>query len=101
MPAASMPSVCADHTSPLRRNLSVFIDEKVDVIGHAADTLRSSTESSHGTSEIFMQACPPFGRNDRFSAFRGEDDVIEKVGVGRGHGQRWLASLPGCMDFYG
>lgn len=68
--------------------------QQMHMIGHAADTLRESTQPSHGAAEVFMQSVPPRGVDERHSIFGGKNDVVVQGKKRRGHSDAGLlASL--------
>src|SRR5690606_17831064 len=69
--------------------------QKMDVIRDSTDSLRQRIESLHHSAEIGMEFGSPGCADGRLPVLRREDQVIMKTGVGRGHGGRWLAPLPG------
>jgi hypothetical protein len=71
-------------------------NEKMDVIRHATRALRHAIQTTNGTSEILVQARPPFRRDEGFPVLRGEDKVVEERGVRGCHVRGVLAPLPGC-----
>ena len=75
-------------------------DEQVDMISNAANALREPAQPRHRASEVFVQAVPPRGINQRQAVLRGKDDVVVQREKRRGHGFAGrLASLrdAGCL----
>ncbi len=61
-------------------------DEQVNMIPHATDTLRSPAQTADGTADVIVKARPQFQCDPWFAVFCREDDMIEEIGVRRGHG---------------
>ena len=71
-------------------------DEQVNMIRHATDTLRNPTQTTHGTAHVFMQPRPPFRSDPRFAIFCREDDVVQEIGMSRGHAVNGLHPVRGA-----
>lgn len=79
--------------------------QQVHVVGHPANTLREPAQPRHRASEVFVQAVPPHGINQRQAVLRGKDDVVVQREKRRGHGfvdqlaslrdAEWLCNLSG------
>ncbi len=68
----------------------------MNVIRHAANSLRMRVQPIDDASEIGMKLVPPFLGKNRLAVFRGEDEMVVQAGMSGRHGRRWLAPLPGC-----
>src|SRR4051812_25066860 len=66
-------------------NESLSGRQKVDMIGHAADALRSSTEARHGPSQILVKARAPFRRDDSFAILRRKHQMVMEAQIGGSH----------------
>ncbi len=70
----------AQHVCQTVRSLQA--DEQMHVVGGAADALRETTETRYCAAQIFVQACPPGGRDQRFSVLRCEHQMVMNAEIG-------------------
>ena len=66
--------------------------DDVDVIVHAADGEGFCAELAEAAAEVGMEAFLPFGEDERFAVFRGEDEVGVERGVGGTHDAGFIRS---------
>ena len=71
-------------------------DQKVNVIRDTTDSLRKCVETFDDAAEVGMEFVAPGRGNHRFAVLRRKDQMVMKAGMGRRHGECWLAPLPGC-----
>ena len=73
-------------THDVRQTMSRFqADQKVDMIGHAADALRKSTEARNDSSQILVHARTPFRRDDGLAIPRRKDEMVMEAQIGGSH----------------
>ena len=60
--------------------------EKVGVVDEAADHQRHDAALAGKAAKVGPESFTDFRSEERFPLFGGEDDVVETVGVGVGHG---------------
>jgi hypothetical protein len=73
--------------------------EQVDVVGHAADAFGKTAQPANRPAEIFVETRPPFRRDQGFTVFRAEDEMVMEAEVGRGHKVR-AGIPPGCGIYF-
>ncbi len=56
-------------------------NEEMYMVGHAADTLRSATEPTHGSAKVFMQLFAPLFSDKWFPVLGGENEMKMKTRV--------------------
>src|SRR4051812_35126897 len=62
----------------------------------AIHTLGRAAETADCAAKVIVQLVAPSVFNERFAILGCEHEMVEKTGVGGGHGVRRLAPLPGC-----
>ena len=75
-------------------------NEQMHVILHTAHGFRNSAHIANHAAKIGVETGSPIGRNGRRAAFGAEHDVVMEREMGRGHGGKVPAPLPGRVDVF-